>query len=107
MTAFPIQQHGIKLMRSFENESWLKAAADRVPEATLLSDQGYEAILTQIITHLKPFLDLEPEVIMEEFLYNVTRGSSETLQSYIARKTNKHTEMMQQFAQVTNCGPTS
>ena len=39
---------------------------------------------------------------MEQFLYNVTRGSPETPQSYVTRKTNKHTEMMQQFAQVTH-----
>ena len=48
-TCFPPEMWGLKVMRSFDQDSWLKAAADMAPEEVLLSEQGYDAILRRII----------------------------------------------------------
>ena len=76
LTNYPAHSHGIKLMRSFEPESWLKSAADRIPEEVIMSEKGYSAILAEIVNIMKPYLELEPEMVVEEFMFNVFKPHS-------------------------------
>ncbi len=65
-TSVPVQKHGLKLYRSFEPGSWLKTTAERIPEETLFSADAWELILKEILINLKPFLDVEMDVLIEE-----------------------------------------
>jgi len=96
-TAIPVSKHGLKLYRSFESGSWLKSAADRVPEEALFTEKAWGLILTEILNNLKPYLDVETEVLIEEVIFTTTKDSKETMSSYIARKVNKKIDMVSAF----------
>ena len=46
-TTEPVTRHGLMLSRSFEANSWLKAAADRIPEELLVTAEAWGLILTE------------------------------------------------------------
>ena len=91
----PPHKHGLKLARSFEANSWLKAAADRIPEEMLVTTEAWELILQEILQSLKPYLDVKVDVLLEETLYAVVKDNRETMAQYVTKKTNKRREMCQ------------
>ena len=58
-TNLHVSKHGLKLAKSFKYGTWMKAAADRVPEEQLVTEQAWGLILTEILTILKPYLDFK------------------------------------------------
>ena len=56
-TSVPRNKHGLKLFRSFEAGSWLKSAADRVPEEMLVTGDAWRLIMMEILKVCKPYLD--------------------------------------------------
>ena len=55
--------------------------------------------MTEILTNLKPFLDVETDVLIEETFYAVTRDAKETMSAYVTRKVNKRRELVNAFAE--------
>ena len=92
-TSVPVNKHGLKLFRSFDSQSWLKQAADRIPEEKLTTAEAWELILREILGNLKPYLDVENEVLIEETLFMVTRDNHESMSNYVTRKINKRREL--------------
>ena len=92
-TNLPLSKHGLKLAKSFKYGSWMKAAADRIPEEQLVTEQAWGLILTEILTILKPYLDVETDVMIEELLFSVSKESKETMQNYVTRAVNKYNDL--------------
>ena len=86
-----------KLYRSFEQGSWLRSAAERVPEEILVTEEAWALIMTEILQNLKPYLDIEQDVLIEEFFYMVTRESKESMAGYVTRKVNKNRDLVNSF----------
>ena len=72
-TSIPVHKHGLRLSRSFEPGSWLKACADRLPEEKLFTAEAWELILREILNSLKPYLDVELDVLIEELIFAVVK----------------------------------
>ena len=68
----------------------MRAAADRAcPEEFLWTENAWEMILREILSGLKPFIDIELDVLIEEILYKSDRVSRESMNSYITRRISK------------------
>ena len=63
----------------------MKAAADRVPEETWVSERAWEAIMKEILAGPKPYLDVESDVVMEQFIFTLHRDPKETMAAFITR----------------------
>ena len=81
VTTAPAFQHGYMLKKSFYDDTWLKQAADRVPEEMVFTNECWDLILKEILTGMKPYLDIEIDVLMEEFVFKTNRESKETMSS--------------------------
>ena len=90
-TSVPLSKHGLKLAQSFESNSWLKSCADRIPEDELVTDKAWELIVREIINSLKPYLDVEVDVLIEETIFATDKESKETMSGYVTRKMVKKT----------------
>ena len=78
-TELPQWQHGRELQTSFESGTWMRAAAERaVPEEQTFSNEAWELILTELLTALKPYLDIEVELTIEELVYHTAKTSKES-----------------------------
>ena len=102
-TSIPANKHGLKLYRSFEQGSWMKQLAEKIPEEELLTANAWELILREILVTMKPYLDVELDVLIEETLYAVTKDNKETMTSYVSRKMNKKREMQQALGMESVC----
>ena len=87
-TSIPVSKHGLKLYRSFEQGSWLMQVAERVPEESLYKEEAWELILTEILTNLKPYLDIQTEVLIERMLFTGDRSGKETMSAFLTRHSN-------------------
>ena len=45
--------------------------------------------MTEILQNLKPYLDIEQDVLIEEFFYTVTRDAKESMAGYATGKVNE------------------
>ena len=73
-TELDIQYHGRALQQSFDSSGWMRAAADRAcPEEKLWTESAWNLILLEILVTLKPFLDVELEVLIEEVVFRANR----------------------------------
>ena len=70
-------------------------AAERIPEEKIFTNECWSLILGEILTGMKPYLDIEIDVMMEEFVFKCKRESKETMSSYVTRKMNKHRDLQQ------------
>ena len=70
-------------------------AADRIPEEKIFTNECWSLILGEILTGMKPYLDIETDVMMEEFVFKCKRESKETMSSYVTRKMNEHRDLQQ------------
>ena len=61
--------HGIEEHHHVELLRGPIQAAERVPEEQLYTAEAWEMILREILTGLKPFLDVEVDVLIEETLF--------------------------------------
>jgi len=96
-TTTPAHKHGLMLARSFETGSWMETVADRVPEEVLVTESAWDSILQEILAQLKPYLDVETDVLIEELLFSMQRDNKETMASYVTRKVNKNRELCAAF----------
>ena len=92
-TSIPLHRHGYLLSQSFPEHSWMRQCAHRLPEEVMLTDRCWDLIMTEILTQMKPFLDIETKVLIEQLFFTTTRENKETMSSYLTRKTNKHREL--------------
>ena len=77
----------------------MRHAADRFPEDALFSEGAWELILREILTLLKPYLEAESDVMIEETIFAVVKDSKETMAQYVTRKVNKHRELLASLGQ--------
>ena len=106
-TQHPTWKHGMLLAKTFEAGTWMKDAAERAaPEPINWTDQAWELILTEILTQLKPYLDIEVDILMEEFVYHCARVNKETFSSYVTRKNTKYRDL-RNLLRPTKCKCTS
>ena len=87
-TGVPSHKHGLKLFRSFEAGSWMKHAADRIPEDLLVSGESWLLILKEILKICKPYLDVETDVLIEETIFTTQKEGKESMASYLTRCTS-------------------
>ena len=71
----------------------MKQLSGRIPEESILTDECWEIILREILTHMKPYLDIETKVLIEQTLYGTTREAKETFASYLTRKVTKSRDL--------------
>ncbi len=102
-TATPVQKHGLKLYKSFDSGSWLKAAAERISEEQLYTPEAWGLILKEILTELKPYLDVETEVLIEELFFVIKKESRELMSSYLTKKINKKREVEAALGKTRQC----
>ena len=62
---------------------------------------AWKLILKEVLNGLKPYLDVEVDVLIEETLFTVTKDSKETMNSYVSRKLNKKRELSAALGQET------
>ena len=79
-TGVPSHKHGLKLFRSFEAGSWMKHAADRIPEDLLVQGESWRLILTEILKICKPYLDVETDVLIDETIFTTQKENKESMQ---------------------------
>ena len=77
----------------YENLGFGGRAASRLPEEVMLTEQCWDLLLTEILTPMKPYLDIETKVLIEQTIFLTSRENKETMSSYLMRKTNKHREL--------------
>ena len=53
----------------------MKSTVDRIPEELLVTTEAWTLILTVILRTLKPYLDVELEVLIEETIFTVQKES--------------------------------
>ena len=79
-----------------------------MPEEQLFTEHAWDWILNEILISLKPYLDVELDVVIEETLFVVTKDAKESMQSYVTRKINKRRELTSALGQskeeCKNCG---
>ena len=82
-TRMPAFRHGAALRRSFEEKSWMFQCTERIPEEVLMTERNWNLILREILKACKQSLDIEPDILMEQFLFNIKREPSETCPSEV------------------------
>ena len=102
-TEMPVAKHGLALYRSFEANNWMKQAAERVPEEQLYTREAWELILKEILTTLKPYLDVELDVLIEETIFMTQKDQKESMAAYVTKKLNKKRELLAALGQSKNC----
>ena len=98
-TEVPVMKQGLALYRSFEAGNWMKQAAERVPEEQLYTSEAWELILKEILTTLKPYLDVELDVLIEETVFQTQKESKESMTAYVTKKLNKKRELLAALGQ--------
>ena len=51
----------------------MRNAVDRIPEEVLVTADAWNMILTEILGMLKPYLEIEVEVLIEETIFTVEK----------------------------------
>ena len=110
-TEVPVMKQGLALYRSFDAGNWMKQAAERVPEEQLYTEEAWELILKEILTTLKPYLDVELDVLIEETVFLTQKDPKESMAAYVTKKLNKKRELLaalgQAKIQCSSCGSLS
>ena len=88
----------------------MKSAADRTPEELMVTAEAWNVILKEILGVLKPYLDVELEVLSEETIFTVHNESKESMTNYVTRTINKRRDLCsalgQQCVECPNCQQT-
>lgn len=74
---------GVKLLQSFPEGSPPRRIADTIETGVLLSEQGYQAILTAILTRYAPYLEAVGPAAIDHFFYGLERSKTDTFAAYI------------------------
>ena len=85
---------GIKLYQNLSGEA--KKIADTISPDVLLTEKGYGAVLTALLTKYEPYLEAAGPVSVDTFLYSGKR-QSKTFTSFLARKEVQKQEMETQL----------
>ena len=59
----------------------------------MMTEHAWEMILREILSGMKPYLDIQTKILIDEFLYGTMREGKETMSSYVTKKINKHRDM--------------
>ena len=70
---------------------------NRIPEEFEFRRERYGMIMREILTQMKPYLDVGIKVIMEEYVWGTKRQNKESMSSYITRKTTKRRDFCSAF----------
>ena len=103
----PLERRGVKLLQSFAEGSEPRRIADTVPMQTLLSPQGYSAVLSAIYDKYFPYLEASAPKAIDRFLFEGERQKSESFTAFIASKQLARQEMETQMGETISdrlCG---
>ena len=82
----PRQKWGVRLLQCFAEGSAPRKIAETIETSTLLSEAGYGAILSAIMTKYAPFLEAVGPAAIDHFFYQVERSRNDSFSTYIAAK---------------------
>ena len=85
-TSHPVHIHGHLLYKSFDDQTWLQTCAERVMESDVLSVNRWGLIFREVLIPLKPYLDIEADVLIEELLLHMQCEAKETMTAYPTRE---------------------
>ena len=72
----------------------MREIGDRMDENDLRSEVSYELFMREILHRMQAHLEIEGEVVLEEFFFHTHRDRGETMSSYITRKANKRRDLL-------------
>ena len=61
------------LKKSFYDDTWLKQAADRVPEDMVFTLECWDRILEEILAAMKYYSNIAIDVLKEHFVFQFNR----------------------------------
>ena len=94
----------MKLRKSFPEGSWMRSCADRVPEQLLFTDDCWWMILREILTEMRPFLNIQKELLIEQFLYKTQRDNKCSYIAHVSRFQHLKRELTQELGErEVNC----
>ena len=68
------------------------------------TEDAWRLILTEIITLCKPYVDIERDVLIDEFLYHGQRENKETFTTFVTKKSRKYDDLRQSLGhEKINC----
>ena len=82
----PRAKWGLRLLQSFSEGSAPRRIAETIDTGILLSDQGYGAVLSAIMSKYSPYLEAVGPATIDQFFFQGERGRNESFASYIAAK---------------------
>ena len=82
----PRSKWGLRLLQSFSEGSAPRRIAETIDTGILLSDQGYGAVLSAIMTKYSPYLEAVGPATVDQFFFQGERSRNESFASYIAAK---------------------
>ena len=82
----PKAKWGLRLLQSFSDGSAPRRIAETIDTGVLLSDQGYGAVLSAIMSKYSPYLEAVGPATIDQFFFHGERSRNESFASYIAAK---------------------
>ena len=82
----PRARWGMKLLQSFAENSVPRKIAESLDLSVVLSEAGYGAILTEIMTKYGPYLEAIGPAAIDQFFYGMERSRNDSFSNYIASK---------------------
>ena len=80
------EKWGLRLYQSFPENSQPRKIADQIPMSELLSANGYDLVLTALMTKYRPYLDIAGPASVDKFFFAGDRGKGESFANFIATK---------------------
>ncbi|CAK9104532.1 unnamed protein product [Durusdinium trenchii] len=96
-TSLPKSKWGLRLYAALTDDA--KRIADTVPMDELVTERGYSAILTALMSKYKPYLEAVGPSSVDSFLYLGERGPKESFAAYLARKEVQRQELESQIGE--------
>ena len=82
----PRHEWGVVLLQCFSEGSAPRKIAETIETSVLLSEEGYGAILSAIMTKYTPFLEAVGPAAIGNFFYQAERSRNDSFSTYIAAK---------------------
>ena len=96
-TSLPKSKWGLRLYAALTDDA--KRIADTVPMEELVTERGYSAILTALMSKYKPYSEAVGPSSVGSFLYLGERGPKESFAAYLARKEVQRQELESQIGE--------
>lgn len=95
----PRHKWGVRLLQCFSEGSAPRKIAETIETSVLLSEAGYGAILSAIMTKYAPFLEAVGPAAIDHFFYQVERSRNDSFSTYIAAKELARQELESQVGE--------